>query len=520
MAGIAGWIAPPARGHGVAVPPEAALSGMLGALAHRGIDGMCGILDRNRGRELVMAAEARDEKARVAVVLDGSFSNARELKADLSQRGHRFTTAGDAEVLLRAYLQWDKELTRFLAGEFAFAIWDARKERLMLARDRFGEKPLYLYEKGGVLGFASETPALKQAFKLEVNPDAIRACIAGGHVAGAGTLYRGVRKLGPATQALWHFGRLIETRYWTAPDKEPFAGEPVSGAVEAFAGELQEAVRRRPAGGVFLSGGLDSAALVALSSRTNRNVRTFSFGVAEDRNSELPAAAEVAKQFATAHHEVVATPQELAGALPKVIVMRDAPAGRPSDVAIYLLANAARGVNKVLTGEGCDEVLGGYRRYIVARLKGNFRKDLYAAQTGPLVDEVLERTERLGAGAQVETRQPFLDHGIVETVSALPDDMRVRGTATKWLLREAARELLPKIGPRRRGGFRIRASDVMSKELLNEFLASPTARVRNFVETQELDRMLKEYVDGKKTHEAPLWTLLNLEIWHHSCASG
>ena len=515
MAGIAGWIARA----GAAGPDESRLSAMLQAIGHRGSEGLCGIVDRNRGRELVMAAGARDDASRVAVVLDGTIANARELSAELRRRGHRFDSASDSEVLLRAYLQWDKEVAKGLSGQFAFAIWDARKERLMLARDRFGEKPLYLYEKGGVMAFASETTALKKAFALEANPEAVQAYAASGCGSESGTLYRGVRKLGPATQALWHFGRLIETRYWAAPDREPFTGQPVSGGVEAFAVELEDAVRRRPADAVFLSGGLDSAALVALASRNNAQLQTYSFGLAEDRNSELSAAAEVAKQFGTAHHEVVASPQELSATLRQVIVIRDAPAARPSDVAVHHLAKSARGARRILTGEGCDEVLGGYRRYITARLKGNFRHDLSAAQAR-LSDDVLERTERLGAGAGVEAHQPFLDHGLAETVSALPDDLRVRGLATKWLLREAARDLLPRIGPRRRGGFRVRASDVMSKELLQEHLTSPTAWIRNFLEDSDLDRMLKEYVDGKKTHEPPLWTLLNLEIWHHSCASG
>ena len=508
MAGIAGWITRGAR------RDEGALSAMLQAICHRGVDGLSGVVDRRSGRELVFAAQIADEASGVAVVLDGALANAAELKNALTVRGQRFASSADAEIVLRAYLQWDKECVRQLRGQFALAVWDGRRERLLLARDRFGEKPLYLYEKDGVVAFASEPKALRQAFPLEVDSNAVK-----NHLEGktSGALYRNVRRLGPATQALWHFGRLIETRYWTSPDKEPYAGVPVSGAIEAFAGELEDAVRRRPADAVFLSGGLDSAALVAVASRNNTRLRTFTFGLAKDRNSELPAAAEVAKQFGTSHHEVVATPQELARALPEVVVMRDAPASRPSDVAVHLLCRSAEGVKRVLTGEGCDEVLGGYRRYIAARFKGNFRSDLYAAQTGPLPDEVLERTERVGAGAALEAQHPFLDHVLAETVSALPDDMRVRGVATKWILREAARGLLPKMGGRRHGGFRVRARDVMSNELLLEYLGAPDAHVRQYCDPAT---MLEEHVKGKKNHEAALWTLLNLEIWHRRSASG
>jgi asparagine synthase (glutamine-hydrolysing) len=513
MSGIAGWIA---RGAG---PEPDALPAMLEAIGHRGNEGLCAFVDRGGGRELVMGAGACDEPARIALTLDGSIANARDLHAELQKRGHHFEAINDCEILLRAYVQWDKEVVRHLRGQFALAIWDGRKERLMLARDRFGEKPLYLYESGGVLAFASEPKALRKAFALEVDPQAVRDCLAQSYVPGAATLFRGVRKLAPATQALWHFGRLMEARYWMPPDREPYTGVPVSGAVEAFTGELEEAVRVRPAEAVFLSGGLDSAALVAFASRNDKQLRTYTFGLAKDRNSELGAAAEVAKQFATIHHEVVATPEELAAALPKVVILRDAPATRPSDVAIYVLANAARG-RRVLTGDGCDEVLGGYRRYVTARLKGGLRPALYAAQTGTLPDQVLERSERLGAAASVQTQQPFLDHCLAETVSALPDAMRVRGMATKWMLREASRAFMPQVPRRTQGGYRIRARDLMTSELLLQYLGAANSRMRQYHDAAILDRLLKEHADGKKNHEIALWTLLNLEIWHRSCASG
>jgi asparagine synthase (glutamine-hydrolysing) len=265
---------------------------------------------------------------------------------------------------------------------FAFAVWDERDQSLFLARDRFGEKPLFLHERAGSLYFASEIKALLRVPGIEpaVNLDAVAAYLAYRYVPGPATLFGGIRKLPPATIAMWRRGTLRETRYWTPPDREPYREERhVSDAVGAFGERLEEAVKLQMVSdvplGAFLSGGIDSSAVVALMSRHHARVKTFSVGFGERAYSELPYAAEVAQHFATDHHELVVSPTDLTDKLEALVTMRDAPVSEPSDIPIYLLAReAARSVKTVLTGEGSDELLAGYPKHAAERFARRFQR--------------------------------------------------------------------------------------------------------------------------------------------------
>src|SRR3954469_2647971 len=371
MCGLAGWAS-------TAQPLEAhALAAMVEALAHRTRDGetVCAVIDRQPRRSLVMAAALSEAELGISAALDGPIVNAAELRAELAKRGHRFKGKGDAELLLRAYQHWDKELVKHLRGAFAFALWDARKERLMLARDRFGQKPLHLCQAGGVLYFASEIKALVRApgVKTEVDMQAVGDYLRQRYVSGPRTLVAGVRKLAPGTYALWQFGHLRETRYWSLPDGEPgmaprAGAEPVEGFIEC----LDQAVQLHMDGarpvGAFLSGGYDSAAIAALMKRHGGSLLTFAAGFADDKESELPAAARIAKQLGSAHQEIVLQRRDVLAELPALVAQRDAPFCRPADVALHLLARgAARKVKVARPGDGGDEILGGYRRHTVLR---------------------------------------------------------------------------------------------------------------------------------------------------------
>ena len=258
---------------------------------------------------------------------------------------------------------------------FAFAIWDARNERLFLARDRFGEKPLYLYEDGGGLYFASEIKALLRipGVKTTVDLQSVWDYLAYRYVPGPKTLFGGIRKLMPGTFAVWERGKLSEERYWSAPDRSLRAiTQPRPDVVENFLSRLDGAVKMQMVSdvpfGAFLSGGLDSSTIVALMSRHNASVKTFSVGFDEDSYSELGYAAEVAQHFGTEHHELIVTDRDLMDKLPRLVSFRDAPVAEPSDIPIYMLAcEAARSVKMVLTGEGSDEILGGYPKHIFER---------------------------------------------------------------------------------------------------------------------------------------------------------
>jgi asparagine synthase (glutamine-hydrolysing) len=551
---------------------------MLGALARRGIGGLVGYVEHDRRRQALLGASLVDEAAQVALVLDGGFSNREELRARLSRHSLRFKGDTPEELLLRAYQYWDKEVVKQLRGAFAFAIWDARKDRLLLARDRFGEKPLYLHERGGALLFASEAKALLEGgVAAKADLAALRDCLAHRYVRGPRTLFAGIRKLLPGTYALWQQGKVHEARYWTAPDCAPYTKSPNRAPLEGFLAALREAVALQPAEGLLLSGGLDSAVLLALASAQGAAPKTFSLGFAGERASELPAAAQAARHFGAEHHEIVVTPQELVAHLEYLIACRDAPLARPSELALCRLAGeAGRRVRSVATGDGCDEVLGGYRRYVAevvcggvdafpARLlaplvsAGRFdtaagplrmngwrsalldekkplvqernsadphasplRRALYADQTAWLPDQLLERIDRAAGG--VEARLPYLDHRLAEYVSALPDEQRVRGLTTKWILREAARRVLPApLAQRAKRGWRLDFGGWLRNELREfalDHLQGRSSVTRHYYDAAALDRVLDEHLRGKKNHETLLWTLLNLEIWHRTYRPG
>ena len=390
MCGIAGWIVPAGRS-----PHERALRPMLEAIAHRGPDGegVCAFT-APRGGERVALGHRRlaiidpdgsrqpmlDEPAQLALTFNGEIYNFRELRAELAKLGHRFARDSDTEVLLRAYQQWGIGAVTRLRGQFAFAIWDGARERLVLARDRFGEKPLFLREAAGGLFFASEIKALARAplAAPQIDPAAIWECLAYRYVPGPRTLFKEIRKLPPATIAVWENGRLRETRYWTPPDREPRRGPAPRDPVGEFAARLEETVHLEMVSdvpfGAFLSGGIDSSTVVALMCRFGTRVKTFSVGFAESgyKYDELHHAAALARRLGTEHHELVVSHRELMRYLPQLVASRDAPVSEPSDIPIYLLAReASRTVKMVLTGEGSDELLGGYRKHVVENRIGS-----------------------------------------------------------------------------------------------------------------------------------------------------
>lgn len=552
MCGLAGWAA--SRGG----PDVGLLASMMEALAHRNgaTDSLSALLDRNARRTMVLGASLVDRASGVALALDGTILNAAELRAQLGRHGYRFAGESDAELLLRAYQYWDKEVVKQLRGAFALALWDARKDRLMLARDRFGQKPLYVAEARGTLYFGSESKALARVPGAggEVDVGGIADYLALGYVRGPRTLLAGVRKLSPGTYALWQLGSLREARYWTPPDGEaPRAArargeDPVGGFIE----KLDEVVRlhmngARPAG-ALLSRGYDSAAIVALMKRHSQAIETFSAGFADDRHSELAAAAELARHFGTRHHEIVLEKRELLAHLPELVASRDAPFCRPADVALHLIARqAARHVEVALSGDGGDEILGGYRRHTFLRgfaprphrpgglflipvsdpagglppdgQSTPLRRILYYEQTHGLADNVLERSDRMTMSASLDLRTPFVDHCLAEHVSALPDAQRVRGLSTKWILRKADERLLENLPHKpRKGGFRVALADLLRGEMrdLLDHLRGPGCRTRAYCDGKVLDRLLDEHLAVRRNHEAILWTLLNLEIWHRT----
>jgi asparagine synthase (glutamine-hydrolysing) len=316
-----------------------------------------------------------NEDGSVQIVFNGEIYNFVELRDELMGLGHCFSTKSDTETIVHAYEQWGLDCLQRLRGMFAFAIWDAKKGRVFLARDRFGKKPLFIHEDANGFVFGSEIKALLTWPSLRrLNRQAIAPYLCYRYVPGPHTLFEGVTKLEPGSFAIWESGELRRHRYYTPPDSLPRSPGPVGDdVVGEFLSRLDEAVRIRMVSdvpfGAFLSGGIDSSAVVGLMARhSSLPIKTFSVGFDETAYSELGYAKTIAQQFATDHHELCIRQEDLMEHLPSLVRFRDGPVSEPSDIPIYLLSKEARkSVKMVLTGEGSDEFLAGYPKHAYER---------------------------------------------------------------------------------------------------------------------------------------------------------
>jgi len=357
-------------------------------LAHRRLS----IIDLGSGHQPI-----GNEDGSVQIVFNGEIYNFQSLRDELIDRGHQFKTASDTETIVHAYEEYGDRCVEHLRGMFAFAIWDAKRDRLFLARDRFGKKPLFLYHANNTFLFASEIKSILQfpEFKRDVDRQAVWEYLSYRYVPGPRTLFQGVKKLQPGSCAVWEKGALTEWSYYTPPDCSPGDVDVVSGdIVGSFLEQLEEAVSIRMVSdvpfGAFLSGGIDSSAIVGLMSRHSEHpVKTFSVGFSEAEYSELRYAKTIANQFKTEHHELTVSQDNLMDELPGLVRFRDAPVAEPSDIPIYLLSVEARKtVKMVLTGEGSDEFLGGYPKHVFERYAEAYQRIPRALRSGlfePLV---------------------------------------------------------------------------------------------------------------------------------------
>ena len=376
-------------GHVGSTQPEL-LPAMLGLLKHRGPDdsgihasgdvglGMTrlAIIDLVTGRQPMS-----DDTGRYWIVFNGEIYNFRELRAELMTAGRRFRTRSDTEVILQAYAVHGEACVERLAGMFAFAIWDDAERRLFLARDRLGKKPLYYWHRDRLFLFASEPKALliHPAVGRSIDWTALHHYLAFGYTPATRSIFDSIQKLPPAHTATLTGGRLTQRRYWQLPRVQTSAGEAVTieESAAAVRAELRAAVRRRLESdvplGVFLSGGVDSSAVVAsMREVTSGRIATFSigFGRAAASYDELPYARLVAERFATDHHEEILEP-DVCTLLPEIVRAFDEPFADSSAVPTYVVAQAtARHVKVALSGIGGDEMFGGYPRYLGLRVSG------------------------------------------------------------------------------------------------------------------------------------------------------
>jgi asparagine synthase (glutamine-hydrolysing) len=354
----------------------ARLEAMSGTLVHRGpdssgafVDGGIGLAARRLAIVDLVAGDQPigNEDGTCTVVQNGEIYNALELRAELERAGHRFRTGhSDTEVLVHAYEQWGLGFAERLRGMFAIALWDGRERRLVLARDRFGIKPLYYRHTGDELAFASELDALPQG---ELDLDAIEAFLAFNYVPGPLSIYREIRKLPPGHVLAWEDGAIRLERYARPGPLPERTGEDQAELVEECRARLRDSVRAHLLAdvpvGVLLSGGVDSGGLAALAAQEgSEQVRTFSIGFEEASFDELAGARAVAERYGTLHRELVLRP-DAALLLPALAAAFDEPFADSSALPTYLVSKlAAEDVKVALSGEGGDELFGGYYTYV------------------------------------------------------------------------------------------------------------------------------------------------------------
>jgi asparagine synthase (glutamine-hydrolysing) len=321
----------------------------------------------------------------VHIVFNGEIYNFLELRVELENRGHRFSTRSDTEVIIRGYVEWGEQCVEKLNGMFAFAIWDARHRKLLLARDRVGKKPLYYYQVGQTIAFASELKALRvnNCCPDAIDPEALDCYFTFGYIPAPRTIYKNVKKLSPAVYRVVSANTVTEKRYWHVSFANPI-DRTLDQATDEFEVLLDDAVRCRLMSdvplGVFLSGGLDSSLVVSSMGREMRTpVMTNSIGFDDKNFDELPLSRAVSSHLQTNHREFVVKPH-ITEVLDRIAWHFDEPFADSSAVPTWYVCQMARqNVTVALSGDGGDESFGGYTfRYIPHVLESRIRAALPA----------------------------------------------------------------------------------------------------------------------------------------------
>jgi asparagine synthase (glutamine-hydrolysing) len=321
-----------------------------------------------------------NEDRSIALVFNGEIYNFQALRQDLANKGHRFHTEGDGETIAHLYEEYGEDAPKYLRGMFAFALWDSRKKKLLLGRDRFGKKPLYYYHKGETLVFGSEIKALlehpavprESAFD---RPEMLALYLSYGYIPAPMTAFKQIKMLPPASTVLFEKGTISIRRYWDLPAiSNEESSLSLSEAAEQVRELLRESVRLRMIAdvplGAFLSGGLDSSLIVALMQEmSSRPIKTFSIGFSGDESfDESPYAEQVAKYLKTDHHSFRVEPQAM-DLLEKLVWHHDQPFADSSAIPTFLVSQLTRQhVTVALTGDGGDELFAGYERFYAAAL--------------------------------------------------------------------------------------------------------------------------------------------------------
>ncbi len=565
------------------------ISKMTGAMARRGPDaeGMFAqsrvafghrrlkIIDLSENAQQPMV----DAELGLAIAFNGCIYNYPELRAELQNKGYRFFSHGDTEVILKAWHAWGPAAVQRFNGMFAFAVWERDSGRVVFARDRLGIKPLYYVEKPNGLRFASSLPALVAGGDVssEIDPVALHHYMTFHAVVPAPhTILAEVRKLPPATLMFVEpDGRTRQETYWTLNFERSDAEAKLSAEdwQDRVLAALRASVRRRLVAdvpvGVLLSGGLDSSLITGLVAETGMaDLNTFSVGfesVHGEQGDEFKYSDIVAETFGTKHHKIRVESRRLLDTLPDCIAAMSEPMVSHDAIGFYILSQeVSKHLHVVQSGQGADEVFGGYHWYppmlgandpVAEYAKVFFDRDQdefaravdprfhganhsrafverHFARSGAerpvdkalridttvmLVDDPVKRVDNMTMAWGLEARVPFLDHELVELAARIPAEHKIR-EGGKYVLKEAGRKVIPAaVIDRPKGYFPVPALKYLegpALKFVQDVLTQPAARERGLFQRDYIDMLLA----SPKDHITPLrgsklWQVALLEAW-------
>ena len=561
---------------------------MTGALHHRGPDGTgfhfeqhvglghqrLSIIDLKTGRQPM-----KNEDGTLWLVLNGEIYNFLELKKELKAKGHVFSTHSDSEVVLHLYEEMGERCVEKLIGMFAFAIWDRKRRRLFLARDRFGMKPLHYFIGKDTFLFASEIKALLQYPGLDkaLNFSALDQYFTFLYVLEPSTIFEEIQKLPPAHYLICEENKITLQKYWDfefpsqKKHSEKFYEEGLKSRLEE---SIKLTLRSDVPVGVFLSGGIDSSVVTALVKAQERKVKTFSVTFEETLYSEKTYSRLAAKTFKTDHHELMVTKQDALRAIPKLASFLDEPFADSSAIPTYLISKFAKGfVKTVLTGEGGDELFAGYpwqksrisgkgslkdlltvpskmifnhqaRQSLYSaevrrKIPGNIFKDvdidlgylkklntldqyLYLDFKTYLPSDMLAKMDRMSMANSLEGRFPFLNHPLVEFVNSVPSSLKLKNGIRKYLLKKTFGAMIPKaILKRPKMGFSVPLNTWMweqgkFRDFVYDVLFDSKTKRRGYFNYAVIEKMFLEHDRLITMHDQRIWTLLMFELWHRN----
>lgn len=522
-----------------------------------------------------------DAELGLALVFNGTIYNYPELRAELKAKGYHFFSDGDTETIMKAYAEWGEDAPKHLKGMFAFAVWDMNKKTLFVARDRMGIKPLYYAHDGKTFKFASNTQALLATSGIDTSLDTLalhNLFTLHAVVPAPRTILKGIRKLKPAhTLTIHNDGRMEEKRYWNLVAKRPTEPRSEQEWIESIHEALRVAVRRRnniadvPVG-VLLSGGLDSSLLVALLDEIGiKDIRTFTIGFddqPEEKGSEYEYSDAVVERFKPNHHKFHIPNEQTLQRLPEAVANMAEPMFGQDAIGFYLLSEqVSKHVKVVQSGQGADEVFGGYFWYpqthadqnpdhlarfapyyfdrehdeLKQMLQAHYQTErdytgelvrelleteyadehldavLRADVTTFIVDDPVKRVDNMTMAWGLEARVPFLDQDLVELAAQMPPELKLRDGG-KYVLKQIARGRVPdSVIDRPKGYFPVPALKFVRGEFLDmmrDLLLSQTAKERGLYNPAYVEKVLSKPEDHlTRIKGSKLWHMSLLEMW-------